>query len=180
MQVFWPIYIFLIVQRLVELAIAKRHAVSAFADGGYEVGQKHYKWMVSLHVLFFIGLLVESLSNSLATGVWFDLWFGIFVAAQLGRYWVIGTLGRYWNTRIIIIPGMRPVMSGPYRFFRHPNYVIVVIELIAIPLMFDAYITALLASLLNAAVLRVRIRAENATLAAVTPVSPASFDHSVH
>lgn len=180
MQVFWSLYIFLIVQRLAELVIARRHAVRAFADGGYEVGQKHYKWMVGTHVLFFMGLLVESLNNSLAPGIWFDLWFGIFIAAQLGRYWVIGTLGRYWNTRIILVPGMRPVVSGPYRFFRHPNYVIVVVELIAIPLMFDAYITALLASLLNAAVLRVRVREENAALVAVAPVSSVSVDHSVH
>lgn len=164
MDIFWILLIFLIVQRLAELVVAKRYALRAFEDGGYEVGRGHYKWMTGTHVLFFLGFLIEVAGYRGGTGTWFPFWFGVFVTAQIGRYWIITTLGRYWNTRIIVVPGMKRVRTGPYRYLRHPNYLIVVVELLAVPLMFDAYVTAAGAAILNALVLRVRIRAENQAL----------------
>lgn len=164
MDIFRILLIFLIVQRLAELIVAKRHANRAFADGGYEVGRDHYKWLVGTHVLFLLGLVIEVTGYRGGTGTWFPFWLGVFAIAQIGRYWIITTLGRYWNTRIIIIPGMKRVRTGPYRYLRHPNYLIVVVELLALPLMFDAYVTAVGAAILNAMVLRVRIRKENQAL----------------
>ena len=172
MHIFWILYIFLVIQRLAELVVARRHTMQAFADGGYEVGQDHYKWMVGTHVLFFLGLLIEVAGFRGGMGAWFPVWFAVFVAAQITRYWIIGTLGRYWNTRIIVVPGMQPVRTGPYRYLRHPNYVIVVVELLVIPLMFDAYVTSVGVSLLNAAVLRIRIRVENKALMDITNQTP--------
>ena len=158
--------VFLVLQRLIELVIARRHAVQAFAEGGYEVGQAHYPWMVCTHMLFFLGLILEAGVFRPGISAWFPYWLGLLILAQIGRYWMIASLGRYWNTRIIIVPGMKLVQKGPYRYLRHPNYVIVVIELIAIPFMFNAYITASVITLMNAAVLFVRIRTENQALIA--------------
>jgi len=159
------LYIFLVFQRLTELGVARRHAQRAFADGGYEVGQDHYKWMVGTHVLFFALFLVETMGYRRETSDWFSVWFEVFAVAQVARNWIIGTLGPYWNTRIIVVPGMRPVRTGPYRYMNHPNYAVVVAELVAILMMFDAYITAVVASVANVLVLRVRIRDENQALA---------------
>ena len=161
---FLVFYGLLIIQRLSELWVARRHAVLVMAEGGYEVGQDHYKWIVGTHVVFFVGLLVEVTGRFDGYGAGFPLWFGLFILAQLLRYWAIVSLGRYWNTRIIVAPRMEHIRRGPYRFIPHPNYVAVVTELIVIPMMFGAYFTAVAATIINAMVLRRRIRVEEMAL----------------
>jgi methyltransferase len=115
--------------------------------------------MVALHTGWLVGLWM------LATGQPVQLfWFGLFMLLQVLRLWVLTTLGERWTTRIIILPGAPLVEGGPYRFFKHPNYMIVIGEIAALPLAFGMPLYALVFSLLNAAVLTVRIRAENAAL----------------
>lgn len=164
MRFFWGVFIFLILQRLSELWLARLHTVRALSQGGYEAGREHYPWIVATHTIFFLGILIEVLLFHRTPGAWMPLWFALFVLAQIGRYWVIVSLGPYWNTRIIVIPGMPRIRRGPYRYLRHPNYVVVAVELLVIPLMFNAYITAGVVSLLNAVVLRTRIRVEEQAL----------------
>lgn len=167
MLFFWIFYVLLIVQRLSELWVAKRHAVLVLAEGGYEVGQDHYKWILATHVVFFMGLLLEVTNRFDGYGAGFPVWFALFLLTQGLRYWAIHSLGRYWNTRIIVAPEMEHVQRGPYRFISHPNYVAIVTELIVIPLMFGAYLTAVTITIINAMVLRHRIRVEEQALMAV-------------
>ena len=157
-------------ERLAELIVSKRHAAWAFSRGGVEYGQAHYVAMVALHTALLVGAVVE---------VWlldrpFLPWLGwpmlvVTLLCQAGRYWVIGSLGHQWNTRVIVVPGMPLVRRGPYRWpwLRHPNYWIVAIEGIALPLVHTAWITALVFTVLNAVLLlRFRIPAEERALAA--------------
>ncbi|MET0405865.1 MAG: isoprenylcysteine carboxyl methyltransferase family protein [Cystobacter sp.] len=155
------------VERLFELVLSTRNARRAMAVGGREVGQGHYRVMTVLHTAFLVSCAGEVLVLQRAfPGLlgWFAL--GGAVAAQALRYWAITTLGERWNTRIIFIPGAQPVTSGPYRLVRHPNYVAVILEMVCLPLIHGAYLTALVFSVANAALLAVRIRAEEAALGA--------------
>lgn len=147
--------------RLLELRVAKRNLRALVARGGVEVAPEHYRWMVLLHTLFLVSCLLE---------VWlldrpFLPWLGIpmlllaVLAAGL-RFWVIRTLDGRWTTRIVVLPRVTPVTGGPYRFLRHPNYLAVITEMLALPLIHSAWLTAAVFSLLNAWLLRVRIRAE--------------------
>ncbi len=152
-------------ERVVELVVAKRHLVWALARGGEEHGFAHYPVMVVLHT----GLLVGCLAEVLAAGRPFEAALGwpmfvLVLAAQALRWWCIRTLGPQWNTRIIVVPGLALVGGGPYRFFRHPNYVAVVVEGVALPLVHSAWITALVFTVLNAVLLTVRIRVEDRAL----------------
>lgn len=152
-------------ERGLELVIATRNAKRAFARGGVELGMPHYRVMKLLHASF---LVVGPLE------VWyFDRPFipalGIAMTLVLCgtmalRYWVIATLGERWNTRIIVIPDLEPISGGPYRWIRHPNYVAVVVELAAIPLIHSAWLTALFYGLANLLLLRTRIAAEEKAL----------------
>jgi methyltransferase len=111
-----------------------------------------------------LGWLLEGLARQQLSPIWW-LWLAVFVLAQGLRYWAIQSLGRYWNTRIIIVPGAKKIASGPYRYLRHPNYLAVALELLSLPLIFNAWITALAATLLNAwLLLTVRIPAEEKAL----------------
>ncbi len=131
----------------------------ALRKGAREIAPDHYPYMVALHTGWLAGLWM------LATGQPVQLfWFGLFMLLQVLRLWVLTTLGERWTTRIIILPGAPLVEGGPYRFFKHPNYMIVIGEIAALPLAFGMPLYALVFSLLNAAVLTVRIRAENAAL----------------
>jgi methyltransferase len=153
-------------ERLAELVVSKRNAAWSFERGGYERGQAHYPLMVVLHTGLLIACLVEVARADRpfvpALG-WIML--VVVLAAQALRWWCIGTLRRQWNTRVIIVPGLGRVSDGPYRFLRHPNYVAVVAEGVALPLVHSAWITGLAFSILNALLLRTRIRVENAALA---------------
>ena len=154
------------VERLAELVVSKRNAAWSMERGGMETGFGHYPFMVVLHSALLIGALVEAwvrrpdVPSVLA---WSML--ALVVASQVLRWWCITTLGRRWNTRVIVVPGLAPVDSGPYRLFRHPNYVAVVVEGVALPLVHASWLTALVFTIANAALLTVRIRAEDAALA---------------
>lgn len=157
-----------VVERLAELVLSTRHAAWALARGGVEYGRGHYPPMVLLHSLLLVGCLAEA---ALA-GRDFLPWLGwpmlaVVIAAQVLRWWCIATLGRQWNTRVIVVPGLALVERGPYRLLRHPNYVAVVAEGVALPLVFGAWWTALVFTALNAWLLTVRIRTENAALDSV-------------
>lgn len=147
-------------QRLAELVIARRNTSALLARGAYEVSPGHYPLIVAVHALWLAALWW------LAPGkpVHWSL-VGLFILLQLGRVWVLATLGPRWTTRIIVVPGERLVARGPFRFVRHPNYLVVAGEIATLPLAFGLWEVALLSSLLNAAVLAIRIRAEERALA---------------
>lgn len=152
-------------ERLVELAISRRNARAAFARGGVEVGRRHFRVMSAVHSLFLVSCAAEVLLLDRpfpgAPGV---AAFAGALGAQGLRYWAIATLGPRWNVRIIFVPGEPPITSGPYRLVRHPNYVAVIAELALVPLIHGAWLTALLFSAGNAALLYVRIRSEEQAL----------------
>ncbi|WP_020521737.1 isoprenylcysteine carboxyl methyltransferase family protein [Catelliglobosispora koreensis] len=156
------------VERLAELVVSKRHARWAFERGGVEHGRSHYPVMVAIHV----GLLAGCVAEVALTDRSFLPWLGwpmlaIVVLSQALRWWCIKTLGPRWNTLVIVVPGLPLVTKGPYRWLRHPNYVAVVAEGIALPLVHSAWITAIAFTVLNAFVLAKRIKVENAALAYV-------------
>jgi methyltransferase len=167
MSIFWTVLCVVLAQRISELMVAKRNARWIRASGGYEVGANHYKYIVLVHISFFVSLIAEvHYGGGLqALPAWWFIPFSYFVLAQLMRYWCILSLGRHWNTRILILPGTPPVRRGPYRFIRHPNYLVVAIELFALPLVFHAFATAIVFTLLNAWILlRVRIPLETSAV----------------
>jgi methyltransferase len=155
---------FVILQRVLELVVSARNARRVLARGGKEYGAGHFPWLVCVHVLFIAGIAAEVLFLGTRPGALWPLWLAVWAGAQLLRYAAVRALGERWNVRIIVVPGMPLVRTGPYRRLRHPNYVAIVIELIAAPLIFGAWRTALVVSLLNALALRTRIRVENDAL----------------
>lgn len=161
------------IERLVELVVSKRNAKWAFANGGKEFGRKHYPVMVLIHAGLLIGCVVE---------VWaldrpFIPWLGwpmlaLAVASQALRWWCISTLGKRWNTLVIVLPGAPLVNRGPYKYkwLHHPNYLVVIVEGMALPLVHTAWITAICFTVANALLLTVRIRVENEALGYTTPI----------
>jgi methyltransferase len=152
------------VERGVELVVSQHNLVWSRARGGTEFGAQHYPAMATLHVGLLVGCLVESLYRPFVPALGWPMLAAV-LAAQCLRWWCIATLGHQWNTRVVVIPGAERVSRGPYRVMPHPNYVAVVVEGVALPLVHTAWITALVFTALNAAVLRTRIRVENAALA---------------
>ena len=159
-------------ERVAELVVSTRNAAWSRERGGIESGLGHFPFMVVLHTALLVGALAEAwlrrpdVPSLLA---WSML--ALVVASQALRWWCIATLGRRWNTRVIVVPGLAPVSSGPYRFLRHPNYVAVVVEGVALPLVHAAWITAAVFTVLNAGLLAVRIRTEDAALATLPRIS---------
>ena len=155
-------------ERLAELVIARRNLAWSLERGGVEVGAGHYPVMVVLHTAFLVGCLAEVilLDRPFLPALGWSM-LAIVVAAQVLRWWCITTLGPRWNTRVVVIPGAPRINGGPYRLFSHPNYVAVVAEGIALPLVHTAWITALVFTVLNAALLTRRITTENAALASL-------------
>jgi methyltransferase len=149
-------------QRLLELALARRNTARLLASGAYEVGANHYVLIVALHVAWLAALWITVPAS--ASISW--PWFAAYLVLEGGRAWVMLTLGRFWTARIIHVPGAPLVRSGPYRFVRHPNYVIVCGEIAVLPLVFGQWPIALVFSFLNAGALAWRIQVENAALAA--------------
>jgi methyltransferase len=153
------------VERLAELVVAKRNLAWSRERGGREAGFSHYPFMVVLHTGLLAGCLLEVWLGGRefrpAVGIPMLVLVG---AAQALRWWCIRTLGPQWNTRVIVVPNQPRVTSGPYRLLTHPNYVAVVVEGFALPLVHDAWITAIAFTVLNAALLTVRIRIENDAL----------------
>ena len=157
------------VERLAELIVSKRNSAWSRDRGGIEFGAGHYPVMVTLHTALLAGCLVEvfALDRPFIPALGATM-LAVVIAAQGLRWWCISTLGHQWNTRVIIVPGANRVVGGPYRLIPHPNYVVVVVEGIALPLVHSAWLTAVVFTVLNAALLRTRIRVENAALASLT------------
>jgi methyltransferase len=151
--------LFIIFQRLMELYVANRNQKWLLEQGAIEYGREHYPYMIALHTLFIISLVVEYWFRQFVQVDFVFLFIYIFLL--LFKIWVLSSLGKYWNTRIFRVPGAGPVKKGPYKFFKHPNYVVVVCEVAVIPLVFHLYYTAILFTILNAIMLTVRIRVEN-------------------
>ena len=153
------------VERLAEMVVAQRNLAWSRARGGVEFGAGHYPVMVVLHTALLVGCLAEVYLLHRPFLPWLG-WpmLALVVAAQVLRWWCISTLGRQWNTRVVVIPGADRISGGPYRLLPHPNYVAVVAEGIALPLVHTAWITALVFTALHAALLKVRIATENAAL----------------
>ncbi|MBD7964654.1 isoprenylcysteine carboxyl methyltransferase family protein [Fictibacillus norfolkensis] len=162
---FWS---FLIIQRLAEVRIAKSNEKKLLSKGAVEAGSDHYKWMVSMHVAFFVVFFLEVYVFNAQPPSWWIVPFTLFLMAQVIRVWAISSLGEFWNTKIILLPGANVVARGPYRFMRHPNYTVVSLELLVMPLIFGAYFTAILFTILNIFMLRVRIPAEEKALMELT------------
>jgi methyltransferase len=162
---FYLFFILLVVQRIGELVLARKNATWILSQGGYEVGANHYKYIIMIHVGFFLSLLGEVTLTDATPPIWWWIPFLVFVFAQVLRYWCIRTLGSFWNTRIYILPQSRLIDKGPYRFMKHPNYLIVITEFVAIPLIFGAFYTAIVWTLINYLFLRlVRIPTEENAL----------------
>ena len=165
------VYLFIllvVIQRIVEVQIANRNAKWVISQGGYEAGKDHYKYIVALHVLFFIALLIEVTVTKHTFMLWSIIPLAVFLVAQVGRVWALSSLGRFWNTRIMILPGAKVVAKGPYRYLRHPNYAIVITEIACLPLVFQAYWTAIAFTVLNAVILSTRIQVEERALEEAT------------
>jgi methyltransferase len=151
-------------QRLAEVLYSRRNERRLWARGAVERGAGHYPLMVGLHALWLISTLVEGLLRGPEIPAWWPVPLAAFLLVQPLRYWAIVSLGMNWNTRILVLPDAKLVRSGPYRYFSHPNYVVVAVEILTFPLIFGAWITAIVFSILNAALLFVRIRTENRAL----------------
>jgi methyltransferase len=153
------------IERLVELVVSKRNAQWALARGGKEFGRGHYPVMVAVHAALLLGCVVE---------VWalhrpFIAWLGwpmlaLVALSQALRWWCVATLGHRWNTLVIVVPQAPLIRQGPYRWLHHPNYLAVVTEGVALPLVHTAWLTAAVFTLANALLMSVRIRVENAAL----------------
>jgi methyltransferase len=154
------------VERFAELVVSRRNAAWSLSHGGFETGREHYPVMVVLHTALLVGMLLEAWIRRPDVDAWLAYpMVALVLASQALRWWCIATLGRRWNTRVIVVPGLPLVRSGPYRYFSHPNYVAVVIEGVALPLVHAAWMTAVVFTAANAALLTVRLRVENAALA---------------
>lgn len=163
---FYVIISIVILQRLVELIIAKRNEKFLISAGAVESGKEHYKFIVLLHTLFFISMIAEY--NFRGRYEEFNiinyLFLVFFIILQILRIWILKSLGKYWNTKILRIPDLQLIKTGPYKYFRHPNYIVVICEIFTIPMIFNLYCTAIIFSLLNAVMLTVRIKVENKAL----------------
>lgn len=150
---------FLILQRLSELYISSRNEKWLLSQGAIQYGQSHYPYMVGMHTLFIV--------SNIAEYIWSDhsefssTLLILFLLVLSFKFWALSSLGKYWNTKIYRIPNVYPVKKGPYKLFKHPNYMEVVCEIAIIPLVFNLYYTAIVFSLLNAIMLYVRISEEN-------------------
>lgn len=167
MIVYWVLLSVIAFERIAELVVSARHAQALLRRGGVEYGFGHFPVMIALHVALFAGCVAEPLAAGRtfipALG-WTML--AVTVAVNALRWWCVGTLGERWTARVIVLPGAPLVRSGPYRWFAHPNYAAVIIEGFALPLTGSAWITACAFTVLNAALLTVRIRCESAALTA--------------
>jgi methyltransferase len=164
-----------LVQRAAELRLARRNEVRAREQGAQEFGARHYPLFFVVHGTWLLMWSLETLRRGPHLACGWELWLGLWIAAEGLRYWSIASLGPAWNTRILVVPGVAPVARGPYRWLRHPNYVAVVLELAALPLVFGAWHTALVIGLANLVLLLgVRIPTEMRALQWAGSVAPRS------
>jgi methyltransferase len=151
---------FVVVQRVAELGLAQWNTVRLRAAGGVEFGASHYPLLVALHGSWLLGLWIFGHGRSVD-----PIWLAVFILLQAARVWVIVSLGRRWTTRVIVLPGIAPIAHGPYRWLRHPNYVVVVLEIAVVPLALGLPLFALVFSAANAALVTYRIGVEHQALA---------------
>ncbi len=161
MSALYAVVGFIVAQRLAELALATRNTRRLRARGAVEAGAGHYPAIVALHIVWLAAVLLAVAPDTPAN---LPL-LAVFIALQAGRVWVIAALGERWTTRVIVLPGETLVARGPYRWVKHPNYLIVCAEIAVVPLIFGAWRVALIFSALNLAMLWYRIRIEDAALA---------------
>jgi methyltransferase len=175
MVIFWILLGVIACERVAELVVSARHAKALLGRGGVEYGFSHFPVMIVLHVGLIAGCVLEPLlgGRTFLPALGFPM-LVLTVLANMLRWWCITTLGERWTARVIVLPGAPLVRSGPYRWFAHPNYVAVIIEGFALPLTGSAWFTAVAFTVLNAALLTVRIRCEVRALAAAAPGGPAS------
>jgi methyltransferase len=166
LSLFYLVLALVAAARIVELIHGQRNTQALLRAGAVEAGRAHYPMIVALHTAWFLAMLATIPRDASANWPWLVL----FLVLQLGRIWVLVSLGRFWTTRVVTLPGAPLVRRGPYRFIRHPNYVIVGLEIVSLPLAFGAPLLALVFGLANAAMLWWRIRIENGALATRRPV----------
>lgn len=152
---------FVISQRLLELVVARRNEKWSRSRGAVEYGQGHYPFIVLLHTCFIISMILEYWLNSGNFNLIIMLVFILLISLKV---WVISSLGKYWNTKILRIPDAPLIKKGPFKLFKHPNYFIVICEIMVIPMVFNLYITAIIFTVLNAVMLVVRIKVEEDVL----------------
>lgn len=167
MNGFSLLLLYLVLQRISELLIARRNERILKSEGAVEFDKGGYLVLVAMHVAFFISLVSEKvfLERDLS-GSW-TVFAGVFVAAQILRVWAISTLGVYWNTKILVSPKHKLVTEGLYKYIKHPNYVAVVVEIATIPLIFSCYLTSIVFSVLNLILIKRRIRIEEESLRSI-------------
>ena len=158
-MVFFLFILFLILLRLSELFLSKRNEEWLINQGAVEYGRKDYPFIIALHVLFISSMIIEYLLRSSVSVNY--LFLVLFLLLLILKLWTIASLGKYWNTKIFRVPGSIFIRKGPYKFLKHPNYIIVICEIAAIPLIFNLYITAIGFSVFNAVILSIRIKKEN-------------------
>jgi methyltransferase len=170
MVTYWVLLAVIGCERVAELTVSQRHAAAALRQGGVESGRGHFPVMVALHAALLAGCVAEPLAlhRAFVPALAWPM-IAVVAAANTLRWWCVATLGERWTARVIVIPGMPLVRTGPYRRFAHPNYVAVVVEGAALPLVGGAWITACAFTLLNGGLLTVRIRCEGRALAAAAP-----------
>ena len=150
---------FLILQRLSELYISSRNEKWLLSQGAVQYGQSHYPFMVGMHTLFIVSIIAEYIWSGHSE--FSPTFLILFILVLSFKFWALSSLGKYWNTKIYRIPNVYPVKKGPYKLFKHPNYMEVVCEIAIIPFVFNLYYTAIVFSLLNVVMLYVRISEEN-------------------
>jgi len=168
MQIYFAMLVLIGFERAAELVVSQRNAARSLDSGGQESGRGHFPPMVALHTALLAGCWIEPIAlhrSFLPALAWPML--VLVVAANALRWWCIASLGPRWSARVIVVPGLPLVSSGPYRWFKHPNYAAVIVEGAALPLAGSAWITAAVFTVLNAALLTVRVRCESRALAAV-------------
>jgi methyltransferase len=164
MNAFWIFLLFVILQRIAELILARRNEKILRAKGAVEFDKNGYKVIVAMHVAFFTSLVSEKIFLEKELNRWWIIFGVLFIGAQVLRYWAIGSLGVYWNTKILVAPNHKLITRGPYKYIRHPNYIAVITEIMVIPLIFSCYLTAAVFSLINLILLRRRIKVEEGAL----------------
>jgi len=164
MSFFWILLTIVVLQRLVELILAKRNENKLKAKGALEFDRNGYRVIVAMHFAFFLSLVTEKVTLQRELSKFWVAFLILFFIAQFLRYWAITTLGINWNTKVLVLPNHEIVTKGPYRYLRHPNYIAVIIEIASIPLIFSCYFTAAFFSLVNFLLLKRRIRIEEDAL----------------
>jgi methyltransferase len=161
---FWIFFAFLVSQRFLELLLARRNERIVKSKGALEFDSDGYRYIVVTHAAFFISLVLEKFLLQRGLNNYCVVFLVIFFFAQVLRYWAISSLGVYWNTRVLVVPGSQRTTTGPYKYLKHPNYIAVMVEIAVIPLIFSCYLTSIIFSIVNLFLIRRRIRIEENAL----------------